>query len=205
MESENFLLTIAVIAVLVSAFGLGFTYVTLENFKQNWLTGFVTSSGTVNVSISTSAAINFTTSLVNWGSGNVNNGSLLAVLDTSAGTVTNGTWTPVTTGFKIENYGNVNVSLSLKTGLNASGFIGGTSPLYQYNVTNNETSSCINSTALGVWQDVNATAPSGTLFCSLFSFLDSSDLIRVDIKLAIPYNSKTDTLTDTLTATATAL
>jgi hypothetical protein len=58
---------------------------------------------------------------------------------------------------------------------------------------------------LGVWYDVNATAPSGTLVCSSFSFLDASDLIRVDIKLAIPYNSKTDTLTDTLTATATAL
>lgn len=205
MESENFLLTIALIAVVISAFGLGFTYTTLENFRENWLTGFVTSTGTVNVSVSTSAAINFTTNLINWGSGTVSNNSLVAVLDTSSGTVVNGTWTEVTNGFVIENTGNVNVSLNIKTSNSADSFIGGTSPTYKFNVSNVEESSCVaGSITLGAWNDVNTTDP-GTLVCNPLEFMDNKDSVRVDIQLAIPYDSIKDTLTSTMTATATAV
>lgn len=205
MESENFLLTIALIAVVISAFGLGFTYITLENFRENWLTGFVTSTGTVNVSIATSASINFTTNLINWGSGTVSNNSVAALLDTSTGTVTNGTWTPVSNGFVIENSGNVNVSLNLKTSNNAAAFIGGTSPSYKFNVSNAEATSCTSgSFSLGAWTDVNTTDP-GTLVCNPLNFLDTKDSVRVDIQLLIPYDSLKDTLTSTMTATATAV
>ena len=201
MESENFLLTIAVIAVLVSAFG--FTYVVLDKSNSNWLTGFaLTSTGTVNLTISTSAAINFTTNNINWGTGNLNNGTTQAVLDTSAGTVTNGSWTTVSQGFRIENYGNVNLSVNLNAGKDAAAFIGGTNPSYQFNVSNNEASSCTSSLTLGSWYDLNTTS---TQICSLFSFLDASDLIKVDIKLIVPYNAKTGALGDIVTATATAL
>ena len=203
MESENFLLTIAVIAVLVSAFG--FTYVVLDKSNNNWLTGFaLTSTGTVNLTIATSAAVNFTTNNINWGSGNLNNGTTQAVLDTSAGTVTNGTWTPVSQGFKIENYGNVNLSIQFKAGKDAAAFIGGTSPLYQFNVTNSEANSCTSNVSIlfGVWNNVNTT---DTVICNVFNFIDNTDLLEVDIKLAVPYNAKTGALGDIVTVNATAL
>ena len=205
MESENFLLTIALIAVVISAFGLGFTYTTLDNFRENWLTGFVTSTGTVNVTVATSAAINFTTNNINWGSGTISNNSLFSILDTSAGSVTNGTWTPVSNGFIIENYGNVNVTLELKTSNDAAGFIGGTSPGYKFNITNSEADSCTaGGVTLGEWVDVNTTSP-GTLVCNPLNFLDSLDTVKVDIQLTIPYDSLKDTLSSTMTATATAI
>ena len=46
----------------------------------------------------------------------------------------NGNWTPVTQGFVVVNEGNTNVTLDLKTGKTVAGFLGGTNPIYQYNL-----------------------------------------------------------------------
>ncbi len=206
METDKVLLTIAVVAVAVSVIGLVFTYNTISGFKL-WLTGLATDTATANVTITSSEAINFTTDNINWGSGTVNGGETNATLDTASGTVTGGTWTAVSQGFILENIGNVNVTLDLATDKDASTFIGGTSPLYQFNVTNNEAGSCPSanqSITFGAYYDVNTTSP-GTRVCDNFQFTDASDTLRIDIKVVIPADAIPEAKGSIMTATATAV
>jgi hypothetical protein len=204
--SDNLLLIIAVIAVTVSIMGAGLTYNYLNSFR-NKLTGFAT-TGIVNLSVESVMSINFTTSIINWGSGRVNDGQANATLDTSRSgstNVTNGNWTGNTAGFVVENIGNKNVTMNISFGKDAAGLLGGGSPRYQYNVTNNEgIGGCLNSTGgtddlvLGTFMTANTTI---TSVCPKFLYDDTRDVIRVDLKLVIPSDSKTGTLTDTITAT----
>jgi hypothetical protein len=204
MNSDDLLLSVAVVAVVVSLLGMGMTYYSIDSFKKTWLTGFATA--TVNLTVESNLAINFTTDLIEFGSGQVDPGISNATLDTAAGTVTNGNWTEVTQGFVLENIGNVDCNLSFKTGKTAGNFIGGASaggPQYKWNATNSEAGSCVNSsaTALAVWNDWNTTG-TGTKICNIFYANNTKDTIRIDIFLLIPEDSKTGVLTDTVTATA---
>jgi hypothetical protein len=188
--NNNTLLTIAAIVMVVSVFSLGFTYYSVSSFKEGFLTGYVTQNGTIYINITSNAAINLTNSIINWSNGTLTPGATYAVLYTADGAVTNGTWQTQTNGFTIENIGTVNVSIKVLAGKTAATFIGGTSPLYQYNVTNVEAGSCLNSTGLTLTQlyNVNVTAP-GTYVCDQLSFLDGSDSIKIDIKLGIPLDN----------------
>jgi len=179
------------------------------------ITGRATDTGEINLTVESKTQINFTTDEINWGSGSVSAGASNATLNTAGGAnnVTNGNWTGNTAGLVVENIGNKNVTLDLKTGNNATALLGGTNPSYQYNVTNVEAGSCTNSTggnnmssgiSLGNFYDVNTTDP-GTRVCDVFAHTDSIDTIRIDIKLVIPSDSKTGKITDTITATATTI
>ena len=200
MESENLLLVILVIAVIVSAFGVIVSFNSLVS-KNLW-TGMALQSGTLNVSVESGLVINFTTDNINWGSGKVNVGATNATLDTSAGenNVTNGNWTGNANGFVIENIGNTNISLNLSTGKTAYTLLGGSSSLYQFDVTNVESNTCTSagSFTLGAW---NNAATTQTAVCSSFNYNASSDSIRIDVKLVIPSDSYKGALSDTITAT----
>ena len=202
-NGNKILLAIALVAVVVSALGVGFTYYTVVGF-QAWLTGMATDTATANLSIPTSEQINFTTDNINWGSGLVSSGATNATLMTDGTNNTNGNWTNITTGFILENIGNVNVTLNLSANNDASSFIGGTSPLYQYNVTNVESNSCLNSSGgtgglnLGVYTDANTTSKE---ICGIFQYIDSADTIRIDLKVVVP-NDAVGTKGSIITATA---
>jgi len=205
MNTDNALLTIAVIAVLISGIGVGFTYYTVTGF-QAWLTGLVTDTATANVTISTTEAINFTTDNIDWGTGYIFSGYINATLRTDNIDNVGGNWTNISQGFVLENIGNINVSLNISTDKSAAQFIGGTAgggPVYQYNVTNVEAGSCTNSTGfdLGTYYDVNYTSP-GPSVCDVFEYLDGKDSIRIDIKVVIP-NDAAGTKGSIMTATAT--
>lgn len=207
METDNLLLLITSLAVVASLFGAGFTYYTVNQYKNTWFTGFALQSGDINLTVQSSALINFTVDSINWGSGQVNNGQSSATLDTCCGGInTSGNWSKVSQGFEVENLGNVNLSLSLKTGLDAAGFLGGTSPDYKFNVTNKETSSCNGSTGftLGTYYDVS-TDGDGIKVCDLFTAAESQDEIRIDIRLVVPSDSITGSRSDTMTATIAPL
>jgi len=199
MMSDKSLLNAAIVLFVLSAGWLLMSYV--------GVTGFVTDTATVNVTITSTANINFTTDNINFGTGVVSSGGTQAVLDTSAGTTAGGTgFTPNSAGLILQNIGNVNVSVTLE-GSDVATFIGGTSPAYKYNVSNGggaEAGSCVAGIDQGAWQDVNSTSP-GTLICSPLQNLQASDTVRIDIQLTIPKDSKTGALSDTLTATATAM
>jgi len=169
------------------------------------LIGFaIDSSGSVNITIMSNTNINFSISGIDFGSGQVSAGNSSATID-SIGSVVGGNWTPVSDGFRLENVGNVNVSLNLKTGKDASGLIGGTNASYQYNVTERESGSCsLGAITLGEWNNVN-TSGIGTKICDVFPFSPGYDEIDVDIKLVIPPDATAGAQSDIVTATATAI
>ena len=167
------------------------------------LTGYATNA-VINVSIEQRAYINFTFDEINFGPGSINSGEINATIDT-IGNVINGNWTPVFNGFTIENLGNVNVSLDLKTDKNATDFLGGQNPKYQYNVTNLEPDSCsLGLINLGEWYEVNKTGD-GTRICNIFQCLDSKDALRIDVRLVIPSDASSGIKSDTFTAIGTAV
>ena len=179
----------AILIIIVSIFSIGVK-----------LTGKVSSSGDLNISIEESAEINFTTDYIDFGSGNVDLGVSNAIIDTT-GTVENANWTAITEGFVLENTGNINVSLYLKSDKTAEEFLGGTSPSYQYNISNLDSGSCSSSViTFGQWYEVNVT-DDGTKICDFFSFDDTHDSIRIDLRLVIPSDAVLGSKSSTFTAT----
>src|SRR3989344_4033160 len=107
--SGKVFLVLAVAVVVISLFSVGLLYFSIGNLV-NVLSGRAT--GEANLTVETAATINFTRNALNWQSGRVNSGQTLAYLDTAAGTVVIGNWTAVTQGLRIENIGNLNVTLN---------------------------------------------------------------------------------------------
>src|SRR3989344_6373009 len=211
-KTDHILLALASIALIISIIGAGISYYHF-GVLENFITGYATSTGTINLSIDSVVEINFTTNNINWSKGRVNAGSAFATLNTSvhgAGNVTGGNWTGNDKGLVVENTGNNNVTFALSFGTDAAGLLGGNSNRsYLFNVTNNETGSCTaaNGSAggtndlylnLSAWLPANTT---GTSFCPRFVYYDISDLLRIDIALVIPSDAKTGSLNDTITAT----
>lgn len=197
MESDNFLLTVAVIAVLVSIVGLTTTYNSINTF-ENLLTGYATEYGAVNITITSTTSINITHAggteglkNIDWGSGTVDTGKTYAILS-SNNTIYQGSWGAKNGGFIVVNIGNTNVTLNITSDVDADDFIGGdtVTPLFQYNVSNYVADSCL------IWNVTEATyydfpkTATGDLVCS--NFQTSPDQLRIDVLLRIPDNSLTD-------------
>jgi hypothetical protein len=217
-REENLIIVLAGVVLLITIATATVTFLSIANFKQTWITGYATSTATTNITVVSTAAINFTTNNINWTNGSVVLGATNATLNTAYGTVVGGTWVPVTQGFVLENIGNVNVSLSLKTNKNATQFLGGTGPHYKFNVTNIEATSCLNYSyhnfTLQQFVHVNATSYNaglnnfsrsndGILVCSLLKNALTTNSIRIDLELTVPADSFTGNLSDIMTATAT--
>ena len=198
MNKVNFLFIIAIVAVAVAFFNV---MINLDKIKT--ITGYATGTGTANLTVESSASVNFTTNNINWGSGIVTSGQSSATLNTAGGVVTNGNWTAVSNGLVFVNIGNVNVTLDLGAGKTAAGFLGGTSPSYEWNITNIEANSCnnVSGIVLGASWNTNSSAR----ICNPLAFLDASDSVRIDIKLVVPYDTSTGAKSDIITATATAV
>lgn len=201
------------LSVFLFVFSLAIFFFSLADSGSNRVSSwsgksiFNQSSGLVNLTIAESLNINFTIDSISWGSGKVTYGEDNASLDTASGSVSRGTWIPVTRGFILENLGNVNATIYMKTAKSASEFLGGTNPVYQYNVTNNKTGSCVPASSfnLSEWRNVNATTNEsyeGDKVCDSLAYKDDKDQIKVDIKLGIPSDSNLGSLSDILTATA---
>jgi len=186
------LLVVSIAVVVVSALGSMYTYSAVSGFATN------IDNATINITIETAALINFTTDFIDFGSGVVLGDS--ATLVSAPASVSGGNWSLTSDqSFQLENIGNTNVSIVLKSGKNASAFIGGTSPAYQFNVTVNEAASCLNITGaadsnLSLLRD--ATTSEATI-CEVFPFTAVSDTINITIRLVIPVDSNTGQATAT--------
>lgn len=201
MSSDSLMLGLALIMAVVAVVGVGLTYSSVSNL-ENALTGFATDEATTNLSVESNTAINFTTDNINFGTGTIVNGSVRGVLS-STGLTTNTTgFTAVTQGFVLENIGNTNATLKIKTGKIATTFLGGTSPKYQFNVTNKEASSCETWNAGYTAGEYVDAATSDNTVCDKFQDTDASDELRIDILLVVPSDSFTGALGDVMTATA---
>ena len=203
MNSDRSLITIAAVVMAVALFSAGFTYYSVNNLRESILTGFAT-TGLANLTVETNANINFTIDTINWESGRVNPGEDNATLDTAAGTVSQGNWTVVTSGFRVENIGNVNVSFNITFGKTATTFLGGTSPEYLVNVSAVEANSCLNYTYSAPHVDLSnytVVTTTSTVYCGVFPFANGNDQIEIDLRLVVPSDSFVGELTDTLTST----
>jgi hypothetical protein len=205
-----FLTVFAVLASIVSVF---LVYLSVDTLV-NEISGLVT-TGEANLTVETILQVNFTTNSINWSSGRVNQASTAASLITvGAGTIEGGNWT-ADSGLIIENIGNVNVSLNFSVGLNASDFIGGSNPVYEWNLSDKatEANSCTNAAGSGdpprfdLFYQANTTPSTalGGIGCSIFRFESANDQIRLDFNITVPEDSLTGGLGDVITATVTAL
>jgi len=207
-KHHNVLLVLAVLTSALAVVSVVFTLYSLSNLFSK-ISGYATTTvyGEVNITVESYGNINFTTATNNFGSGRVSSGVTSASLSTvGSGTVTGGNWT-ATTGLRLANIGNVNVTLNLSANQSAANWLGGTSPVFKWNISSVEASSCVNSTInsetglnTNAFFDVNTTT---TVFCSRFNYLDASDSIRIDFNLTIPSDSRTGaSLSNLITATA---
>jgi hypothetical protein len=201
MKQNNILMFVAMVAVTIALFNLIITINKIDDIRT--LTGFATDIGTANLTIQGAAAINFTTDIVNWGDGYVNESEgTRATLDTLAGTVTGGTWTPVSSGLLLENIGNSNVTLNLTSSKNAASFIGGTAPTFQWRVSNNEAGSCTTDPSPVAYSEVNTSTH---LTCPIFQWTNTADVLEIDLNITIPLDASAGVKGTVITATATAI
>lgn len=167
-------------------------------------TGYsITNSGDISVTVLPMAAIDFKINEIDFGSGKVNSGEMNATIDTK-GNVSRGSWIPTFGGFTIENIGNINLSLTLKSTKTASEFIGGTGPGYFFSIDNIEDNSCTSGLVFGQWYEVNTTYP-GTAICNNFNSEELNNSISVDLRLVIPHDSRLGFQNDTFTAIGTGI
>ncbi len=230
MSSEKTLIVVAVIAVIVSAVAMFVSIFNMSNVND-WVLGLSPggsanqSVGVVNVTIVQNLVINFSSDQIIWGRGAVDAGKSFAILDSASNVIAiNGTWnrsnsnsgtTPgegdgktTPSGFVLNNIGNIKANLYLRTDLNATTFlVGGTSPSYQYNVTNSGGIGCPvgnqTGSTYGSYVDVNITSP-GTKVCNMFEFVSPNNALRIDIKLVIPNDVTTSNVARTSRMFATA-
>ena len=240
--SNRTLALLMVAAIIVSLTG---TLISLNRIgRVTQLTGFAideASNASVSLTIETKTEVNWTTYQVLWGTGAVDvpayyscnlstqgyNGSRDDGLYSLSG---NGcdedSFNAVTGGLILENTGNVNVTLNITAGKNASNFIGGTSdggPLYWYNITDEtglgaELYSCShiirenhtspadvyenmagNYSLMWAWPD-----GTGEGICDNtgggFSYEDYADTLRFDIFIRVPSDAAAGAHSDTITA-----
>ena len=175
MKSTETITYASIVVIAVSLFFIG-----------TELTGFaLIETGIVNVTIDTSASIVFQTALLDFGNGTITPGQV-AIID-SEGYNDGSYWSGDTsgmTGLILENNGNVNVSVSLKSNKTAADFIGGTSPSFQLHVTNNETGSC-STIAAGTFNSYSEVTTSDQVACSNLGYQASEDSITIDARLTM--------------------
>lgn len=207
VKSDNFLLIFAILALVAAIISAGITFFSFNNVVSK-ISGFVPNAE-ANLTVESNIEVNFTTRAISWGNGRPT--SVTAGLTTyGTDNVTGGNWTLTTAGgLRLRNEGNNNVTLNLSVGKSAANFIGGSSPGYQWNVSDVEAGSCVNSTGGSYTPEsgfnLSRHIPTSTTtirVCGNFTFVSSKDEIRIDFNLTIPEDATTGAKGDVITATA---
>lgn len=159
------------------------------------ITGEVT-KGVVNVTIETLVALNVSIEngsdpIIHFGNGTVNPAFTQCNLSTTGIKTGCDGFATVTEGFKVTNVGNVNLSFNISS-ITAAQFLGGTIPIFRFNVTKNETNNFLNITNESSWWDFDGlyqrvANTSGTK--DLFCHLSDLDELNVDILIGISETS----------------
>lgn len=183
MRSDGMLLTLAVVAVVVAAFGLmaaqGLWFFDGPMFGP-------TSPGRVNLTVAGDLQINFTVDSVRWGRNSAPVGLVAETLSTKSGngiSAPAGLWNRANVanggdgvstnrGLVVENIGNTPVRLSLLSDKDGAALLGIPGGVYQWNVVENEVGSCPNPIPSGGsapwnshWANVNTVGPNGLEVC----------------------------------------
>jgi len=204
-KSVAFLL---VVAIVIS---LGGTIFSLNKLNQLGFTGLAFSNspqGTANLTVNSSLVLTFVVSNVDFGTGYTNDsgaGMEHCVMDTN-GSANSADCIGFNSGvspFVLRNDGNKDLNVSISANKNATTFLGGTNPVFQFFVEDNgtESGSC-SSPQQTVWTDMNTTSVDmcGT---SGLNYEDSTDELRIHIKVSVPQDATPGAKTTTLIAAGT--
>ena len=209
--------TILMLLLATIVISLGGTFISLNAINNRLIgiglepiTGFALApNATATLTIQALASIKFVDATINFGTGNVISGETNCTLNT----VYNNTgacegWTNET-GFTVENDGNQNLTVEILTNKSAADFIGSGGATFHWNVTVNESGSCVNTsgargiispntspdclgTGVGdcgtIWENVSVTYK---VICPSLRFLDASDSLAIDINVTIPSDAPT--------------
>lgn len=222
--SNKVLASLLIVAIAVSLIGI---YISITKVKQpSLLTGFASATGTgqVNLTVIQSTNVNWTTALLDFGTGSVRAGFPNCTLNNNESNNTascSGFTGRAGVPLVIQNIGNMNTSLNLSFDKTAATMIGGTSPSFEFKVDYGEPGSCLNSTGgtgndagskyqnrsfgAGPLTPVNFTpinASQQYYICPIVPPTQSNDTINVSLKIVIPADSFTGNMTATITATA---
>ncbi len=212
MKSDNLLVIVAAIAVIVSASAL---LLQLSNwYAYQVMFAPADDEGTASVQIASNAKIDFTWDTIDWGAGYVTPGETAAWLDTKGGNAVNwendgGPIPAVTEGFILENIGNVDLDLSigLETPVDTWLPEGTTSgATLEYAVTpcagtfgtdctpgtmieDDTSESCLKGPDLinfWMYQPMPEPPAPAQFVCNPLYFVDTQDEIRIDLQLMLP-------------------
>ena len=176
------------IAILIILFGTAMSLTKLQKVQN--LAGLVT-SGSVNITIATTAAINVSQDTINWSSGQVSQGFSSATLDTNNETayVKGGTWSSAgIKGFTLQNIGNVPVNITINSTEDNSSYIGGTGPQFRFEarIATGNSSACEAGLLSGQKEFERSNR---TRICNVFNYTVNRDHLIVDINISIPENA----------------
>lgn len=213
--------TVVVLLAATLLISLGSTIYTLNIVKNmgvgGGITGFaVVPNGTASLTIQQTSSIRFSQGTVAFGTGSVNtSGGFTNCSLTTLGYNTGcADFSVVTNGFTVENDGNTNLSVTLRTNLTAANFIGQSSAAFGWNVTANESGSCRNTSAAptaagaaavvapntsgtdgcgggacgAIFEEVSTTAKT---VCPRLLFEDTQDALNIDLNITIPESAPT--------------
>jgi hypothetical protein len=175
------------------------TFIILNSSEIMQITGYAQSgSGQVNVTITQNLSIYVQVMNMTFGTGHVETGQSSATINSSTPVppltstmLAAANWINETTfepqSFELVNDGNVNASVTITGDHDADDFIGGTSPAYEYNASNEEALSCVTGATIQDWTDVTTGS---TTVCTNLGSADGADELYVDIRLTIPSNTQ---------------
>jgi hypothetical protein len=211
--------TLAILLVCAIMISLAGTIVSLGRLKNIYapITGFGVSSsdeGRVVYNVSLNSQIEFDDKKINFGDGYAAGGSCTMSINASVGAVLrtdsaecNEQWGTFASGSEyplvIENYGNMDLNVSITSDKSAATFIGGSSPGFFWMAGQNETGSCNDTTFedLNNWEAIAANDE--TPLCSnlTWSLDDATNSIALGIKVVIPENANARTTQQNATIT----
>lgn len=209
MEGEssgvtNILMVVAVIAVVISAFGL---FASLDVFKG---AGYATSDvGNVTFEIASNVDIAFTTNIINWTSGYINNVAPCgdwAILNSNGTNICAVNWRTVTQGLTLESRSSVDINVTLTSNRGINDLIGLTSvPGFMWKVDENESRTCNN--VAGGWYGpttyTEIVAGTPVKICESMNYGTSNNALDIDFQVNITKNAiVTDYRTAVITASA---
>ena len=203
------------VAIAVS---IGGTLISISRLGQLGITGRLAdnTTGQVNFTIQNQFSIRFINNAIPFGTGYVNSSSGCQMGTNGSSAPTNDpdgcngfNATVNTLNLTIENDGNIRANISLNFTANASGFIGGTSPSFQFEVTQGEASSCTTIGNGSAFREVgnlvgssnsNDTNLTGSRICTNLDYQDATDLLEVGAYISIPQNAASGDHRVTITA-----
>ena len=192
----------ALAGLLIAAIVISISGTMMVINKNGGLTGFATQqNASASVNISGVVSIKLNTNSINFGTGSVTPGQTYCNISQIASTAafdetpaSCGTWSNVTGSISLENDGNVNANITVKSTKNATDFVGGTSPGLFSQAANDEASSC----NLGLQSNFTTLDTIARSFCQRLQYGDALDSLKFGIKIKIPSDAiglKSNTIT----------